>query len=111
MNSNEQSDYEVVRGIVLPTVWGAMGEPRLVAILTADEGEYNVAPTLAGVELLSHLKEEVEARILAKTGEWNRSTVTVVSFEVIGPTNHDSDVDFADQSGRADRGSPGRPGG
>ena len=40
----------------------------MVAILTPDEGEFDVAPIAAGPELLSYLREEVEARIVVKEG-------------------------------------------
>ena len=92
MTSSEQSEFEVVRGIVVPTVWGAAGEPRLVAILTADEGEHNVAPIMAGPDLLSHLREEVEARFVVKIGQESTQTITVVSFTVVGAIQPDTDV-------------------
>ncbi len=114
MQPSEQPELEVVRGIVLPTVWGAMGEPRLVAILTPDEGEYDVAPTMAGEELLSHLREEVEARVLVKTGQKDRKTITVVSFIVVGISSQDREAENmapADHIGPPDRGRPGHSGG
>jgi len=108
MKSTEQAEFDVVRGIVVPTAWGVMGEPRLVAILTPDEGEHNVAPIMAGPDLLLHLREEVEARIVVKTGQEGSKTVTVVSFIVVGALGPDSEaadnqpVDHTDKLGRRD---------
>ena len=113
MKSTEQAEFDVVRGIVVPTAWGVMGEPRLVAILTPDEGEHNVAPIMAGVDLLSHLREEVEARIVVETGQEGRKTIKVVSFIVVGAIGPDSDaadtapVNHTDGLGRRDSGPMG----
>jgi hypothetical protein len=114
MKPNEQSEFGVVRGIVLPTVWSATGEPRQVAILTPDEREYNVAPVLAGEALLSHLREEVEARILVKADQKDGKTITVVSFTVVGVSDQDGDeqeTSFANNADKPDRGFPDPLGG
>jgi len=114
MIPSEQPETEVVRGIVLPTVWSAMGEPRQVAILTPDEGEYNVAPVLAGEALLSHLREEVEARIVVKADRREGKAITVVSFTVVGASDQDGDeheASFVNHAGNHDRGSPAPSGG
>lgn len=102
MNSNEQPVSEVVRGIVVPTAWGAGGEPRLVAILTPDEGEYDVTPVAAGTDLLSHLRDEVEARTVVKTDQKGRKTVTVVSFTVVGVLGEESDAEDRFVASRSD---------
>lgn len=114
MNSTEQTEFDVVRGIVVPTVWGTAGEPRLVAILTPGEGEHNVAPIMAGPDLLLHLREEVEARFVVTTGQEGRKTITVVSFVVVAGTGPDSDAKdgtAVDNTGEAGRGSSGPSGG
>jgi len=111
MKSNEQSEFEVVRGIVAPTAWSATGEPRLVAILTPDEGEYDVAPIAAGVDLLSHLREEIEARTVVKTDHRGRKSIKVVSFVVVGAIGQDGDRGSDDNAGGSERGLFDLPGG
>ena len=92
MKSTGKSEPETVRGIVVPTDWDAMGEPCRVAILTPEEGEYRVAPDRAGPKVLSHLREEVEARVAVTPGPQGRETVTVLSFTVVeDPMQNGSD--------------------
>ena len=90
---------------MVPTAWGVGGEPRRVAILTSDEGEYHVAPFMAGAVLLSHLREEVDVRIVHTSGREGAWTITVGSFVVIGDdgcadnTNNKAAAEHADGSG------------
>ncbi len=105
MKPNDQPELEVLRGIVVPTVWSAAGEPRLVAILTPDEGEFDVAPSAAGPELLSYLREEIEARILVKEGQKAKKSITVVSFVVVDALGLDDDV--ADRATNNNEEEPG----
>ena len=114
MNSTKEPACEIVQGIVVPTAWGTQGEPCRVAVLTPDEGEFHVAPFMAGAVLLSHLREEVEVRIVQTTGQEGARTITVGSFTVISDhgwdddTNNEAAAEHADGMGR---GSSGRHGG
>lgn len=72
-----------LRGIVIPTTWGADGAPTAVAILTRDEGEYEVAPGSASDQLLSHLRREVLARTIPLSGSAGQQRVKVLSFAVL----------------------------
>ena len=112
MCPDEQPEVEVVRGIVLPTAWGLEGEARTVGIFTADEGEYSVAPVLAGERLMSHLNDVVEASILLTTGPGCNRSVTVVSFTVVGPAGSEGgadDVGPGCRDGGSSRASTVRP--
>ena len=83
MSPTEQPAFEVVRGIVVPISWGDDGKPRRVAILTSDEGEYQVASDVEGEKLLSYLREEVDALVVLESVQGERATITVVSFVVV----------------------------
>ena len=108
MKSTGKPEPETVRGIVVPTDWDATGEPRRVAILTPEEGEYRVAPHRAGPQLLSHLREEVEARVAVTSGPDGRETVTVLSFTVVEDSmqnGSDDDGKFTEPHEPSPRGS------
>jgi hypothetical protein len=49
----------VLRGLVSPLEWDDEGRPLRLALLTADEGEYEVRLEGAGLLLLDLLREEV----------------------------------------------------
>ena len=79
-----RSDSELtLRGIVIPTAWGANGTPTGVAILTRDEGEYEVVTGTASDRLLSHLRREVLARTVPLSGPAGHQRVSVLSFAIL----------------------------
>ena len=78
------SEYELTLcGIVIPTTWGDDGAPTGVAILTRDEGEYEVVPGDTSNRLLSHLRREVLARTVALSGPAGQQRVKVLSFAIL----------------------------
>jgi hypothetical protein len=80
---------EVVRGIVVPTVWDRAGNPLRVSILTADEGEYPVSPRGLGRRLFAFLTEEVRARVVVETDPSGNTMTRVVSFTVVKQNGND----------------------
>jgi len=95
-----RSDSELtLRGIVIPTTWGTDGAPTGVAILTPDEGEYEVAPGGTSDQLLSHLRREVLARTVPLSGTAGQQRVKVLSFAILewaGVENEPPSVNFSD---------------
>lgn len=83
MTDDRTDSEQTLRGIVIPTAWGADGSPTGVAILTRDEGEYEVAPGAASDRLLSHLRREILARTLPLPGPSGRQKVSVISFAIL----------------------------
>jgi hypothetical protein len=72
----------VIQGIVVPTLWDALGNPLRVSILTADEGEYEVVPRGMGRRLIAFVTEEIKARVVAQE-DVEGDVVKVVSFTVV----------------------------
>ena len=97
---------EVVRGIVIPTLWDKQGNPLRVSILTADEGEFPVSPRGLGRRLFSFLTEEVKVRGTAEEGDSGSRLFRVLSFTVIqnGPGEAPDAVPV--RSGRRLRSTP-----
>jgi hypothetical protein len=83
MNVQVDAVEEVVRGIVIPTLWDNAGNPLRLSILTADEGEYAVSPRGMGRRLFAFLAEEVKARIERRLGSDHEEVVRVLSFTVV----------------------------
>jgi len=82
MSSRFEGNEMVVRGIVVPVSWDAVGNPLRVAILTSDEGEYQVAPSGLGRRLFSFLRQEIKARVLVPVDDDGRP-VKLVSFTLV----------------------------
>lgn len=78
-------------GIVIPTTWGANGAPTAVAILTRDEGEYQVEPGETSDRLLAHLRREVLARTMPLSGPAGQQRVKVLSFAILEWAGADDD--------------------
>jgi hypothetical protein len=79
-----QTDFELtLRGIVIPITWGTDGAPTGVAILTRDEGEYEVVPGPTSDQLLCHLRREVLARTVPLSGSAGQQRVRVLSFAIL----------------------------
>lgn len=81
----------VVRGIVVPVSWDGVGNPLRVAILTSDEGEYQVAPSGLGRRLFSFLRQEIKARVLVPADDDGRP-VKLVSFTLVNRRIFDEPV-------------------
>jgi hypothetical protein len=73
----------VLRGIVIPFDWDPDGQVRTVAILTRDEGEYEVVPGGAGTQLLGHLQREILAHTRLLNGKDGAHRVRVDSFAIL----------------------------
>jgi len=111
MNVQEDVVEEVVRGIVIPTLWDNAGNPLRLSILTADEGEYAVSPRGMGRRLFAFLAEEVKARIERRLGSDHEEVVRVLSFTVVQrsrgevealptqPVGHSTAADGTEDSG------------
>jgi hypothetical protein len=81
-----------LRGIVIPTDWDHRGVARQVAILTADEEEYEVSEDGIGRQLLKELREEVEVRVrIDEVGRLQR-LVTVLSYTVLDTFDPDNEL-------------------
>ena len=95
-----RSDSELtLRGIVIPTNWGSDGAPIGVAILTRDEGEYEVVPSATSDQLLCHLRREVLARTVPLSGPAGQQRVRVLSFAILewaGAEDDGSSMHFSD---------------
>ena len=91
MADSESNSELTLCGIVIPTTWGVDGAPTGVAILTRDEGEYEVAPGNAGDRLLTHLRREVLARTVPLSGPAGQQRVKVLSFAILEWADGDSD--------------------
>lgn len=85
MDTTPNTDQVVIRGIVVPVEWDAIGNPLRVAILTADEGEYRVAPSGLGRRLFGFLRQEVKARVAVAEPAGDHP-VRLVSFTLV--SNH-----------------------
>lgn len=72
-----------LRGIVVPVDWDTHGVVRMVAILTADEGEYEVLPIGAGARLALHSRCEVLVRAVSLQTDGSIRRVRVSSFAVL----------------------------
>lgn len=84
MRLDEREDGEMtLRGIVVPVDWDLHGEVRTVAILTSDEGEYEVLPNGAGVRLAMHSRCEVLARAVSIEPEGSTRRVRITSFAIL----------------------------
>jgi hypothetical protein len=83
MSDGAQRDVLTIQGIVIPTEWGANGEPTRVAILTRGEDEYLVAPGGAGERLMGYLQREVLARAQPLGDADHVKRVTITSFAVL----------------------------
>jgi hypothetical protein len=82
--TESDSDSELtLRGIVIPTTWAADGAPTGVAILTRDEGEYQVAPGTTSDRLLAHLRREVLACTVPLPAAAGQRRVDVISFAIL----------------------------
>lgn len=81
--SSEEARELVIRGVVVPVAWNAVGAPIGVAVLTADEGEYRIAPRGMGRRLFSCLTEEVVARIVPRRDAAGNPISDVVSFTLV----------------------------
>ena len=89
MEMMDEPQQIVVRGIVVPMAWDVAGNPLGVAVLTADEGEYRIAPRGLGRRLFDCLTEEVVARIVPRRDLMGESISEVVSFTRVGnPDDH-----------------------
>lgn len=82
MTNSPRPHDTFVEGIVVPIDWGPEGEALRIAILTLDEGEYEVAPTHAGPRLKEALRKKVEARVRVHSRPGERDLVTVFSYAV-----------------------------
>jgi hypothetical protein len=83
MPEEEPGSELTLCGTVIPTTWGANGAPTGVAILTRDEGEYEVEPGETSDLLLRHLRREVLARTVPLTGPAGHQRVNVLSFAIL----------------------------
>jgi len=84
MQLDEPEDGQLtLRGIVVPIDWDLNGVVRAVAVLTADEGEYEVLPSGAGARLAMHSRCEVLVRAVAVDAEEPTRRVRVTSFAVL----------------------------
>jgi hypothetical protein len=72
-----------LRGIVVPVDWDANGLVQTVAILTPDEGEYEVLPSGAGARLATHPRCEVLARAVVPGPGDSPRRVQITSFAVL----------------------------
>jgi hypothetical protein len=79
----DQEKQLTLRGIVVPAQWDGNGLVRSVAILTRDEGEYEVAPGGAGGQLTAHLRREVLAQAVLMNGPGDVKRVLVDSFAIL----------------------------
>jgi hypothetical protein len=85
----------MVRGIVVPTEWDRNGAVRRVAILTADEGEYEVLADPTGDRLIPLLQEEVEVSGVVHGGADRASVLAVLSIRVLDMADLGGDGDSA----------------
>ncbi len=69
-----------LRGIVVPIEWDEGGEPLRIAILTLDEGEYEVELEGIGRQLMQHMQQEVLVRAVPARPVGSGRTVRVLSF-------------------------------
>jgi hypothetical protein len=83
MSDVAETDGLTMRGIVVPTHWGPDGNVTRLAILTRDEGEYEVAPGGVGRGLINHLRREVLAQAVAAKDSDPGKRVVVTSFAVL----------------------------
>jgi len=83
MNGAGQQSELTLRGIVTPIDWEADGSVRTVAILTRDEGEYEVVPGGAGGRLLEHVRREILAQAVMMAAPKDAKRVSVTSFAVL----------------------------
>jgi hypothetical protein len=81
-SANHERDL-VLRGIVVPSEWDIDGLVRTVAILTRDEGEYQVEPGGAGGQLVAHLQREILAQAEMLNGREGVHRVRVHSFAIL----------------------------
>ena len=88
MNCDDGCQRTMIKGIVIPVDWDDTGKVRTIEVLTADEGEFEVAPGGAGEQLMMHLRSEIlaEAVLLDQEGPVRR--VRVDSFAVLDWTDH-----------------------
>jgi hypothetical protein len=91
MVSGGTSQELTLRGIVIPTAWDHLGVALQVAILTADEDEYDIAEGGVGWQLLQQLREEVEARVRVDQVDRACQRVTVLDYRVLDTYNPDND--------------------
>lgn len=87
-----------IRGVVIPTVWDDQGNVKGIAISSHDENEYQVDPKGKGLELLLHIRKEVEASGVVREEEGKKSvrirkyTVSeAIESSAIYPTDKDSE--------------------
>jgi hypothetical protein len=81
-----------LRGIVTPVDWDLDGKVRSVAILTRDEGEYQVAPGGVGDTLLSQLRREILAQAVVLEAPSDVKRVSVSSFAILEWNEPDGEV-------------------
>ena len=90
---DDHTMYETtVRGIVVPAEWDDRGKVLHVAILTPDEGQYDVSDSGFGRCLLAALREEIEACICIDQTQMDRRQVTILSYRVVDEDDDDSVV-------------------
>jgi len=91
---NDHPPHELtVRGIVVPTEWDSRGKALRVAILTADEMQYDVNNNDLGRLLLRMLREEITALVRIDLDQQNRRRVTILSYEIVDNGDNDHSVE------------------
>ena len=71
-----------LRGLVVPADWDSRGQVRRVTLLTADEQEWAVEPSGAGLRLLAWLRREVVVRAVL-VGDPPGSVLRVLEHEPV----------------------------
>jgi hypothetical protein len=92
MNGAGQQRELTLRGIVTPIAWDEDGAVRTVAILTRDEGEYEVIPGGAGGRLLQHLRREILAQAEMVADPMGVKRVNVSSFALLEWNDSDEEA-------------------
>jgi len=83
MNRENGERRIMIKGLVIPVDWDQAGNVRTIAVLTDDEGEYQVVPAGVGDQLTVHLRSEIlaDAVLMDATGPAKR--VRVDSYAIL----------------------------
>ena len=81
VDKKEGNPMVTINGIVIPIEWDDIGNVMAIALSTFDEKEYVIDKRGRGIELISHLREELEISGVLSQVE-NNQVITVTDYMI-----------------------------